>query len=262
MKKLIYIILSALILSVACHKEDVNKNPLSGKIKTVYQYDSLNTLINTSNYIYDDSNKLYKINSDVYNLTFWRNDDTVYVRSSVYNISDSIITYYYGLLGQSGKITLIETTNGNSTIRNFYASYQVSSADILEQIDYNSNVLGYAKVFNLNYDGSNYINYNLITKLTIPPTEYIDTSNYNITYTNIPNNYGFYYYFTAIDLTPFSAFGYYSGKLNTNMPDSIINSKSGQITNFRYTTNLLNQIIEVERFDEGRLFNKFKIVYN
>lgn len=262
MKKLIYIILPALILSVACNKENNAVNQLSGKIKTVYQYDSLNTLINTSNYIYDDSNKLYKINSDVYNLSFWINNDTIYVRSSVYDLSDSVITYYYGLLDHNGKITLVETTNGNSTIRNFYASYQVNAAGILEQIDYNSNLLGYAKVFNLNYDGSNYINYNLITKLSIPPTEYIDTSNYKIIYTNILNNTEFYYYFTAIDFTPFSPFGYHSGKINTNMPDSIINLKSGQITNFRYTTNLLNQIIEVERFDEGRLFNKFKIVYN
>lgn len=259
-KFLFIIILLSFLIS--CQKERTATNSLSGKIKTVTEYDSLNRLVNSTHYLYDDTNGLYCMKSNLDNRVFTKVLDTIILQITLYDTitHDSTIHYLFGYLNNQNKIISVEISDYRYASKISYCQFQTSTNNILQEVIYNTDFVPFKKVYSINYDGANYLQYNVKSQFSIiPPNLIIDTTVYDLSYSNLPLNTGILYYFNFLDLTPFAPFGYFAGKQNTNMPLSIYDSY--RLTNFTYTVNTNNYIYNIKQYKIGRLTKYFNIEY-
>ncbi len=247
MKKLIYIILSALILSVACHKEDVNKNPLSGKIKRSYYYDSLNILRETTDYIYDSNSKLYTLKSNLKIIQLITSDDSLILISKHSDTitHDTITDYQYAYINNMGYIYKIAYLDNNHIFQ-YNQEYITDGSGILQSILFEPSVNEY-KIFDLAFDGFNYLNLKIFNKIELPfpPYQLLDTQKVNYRYTDIVAIYPFTSVVTNTFENNFTIFGYKYALPNSNLISSYYVNGSSDTTHVEYSINNLNRIEEV-----------------
>lgn len=266
MKKLIYIILPALILSVACHKETNTPNLLNGKIKSIGYYDSLNVLLRTTNYIYDDSGNLYMLRTGNQTIACKKNADTVILEFTQIDTltNDTTLSYEYGYLNSQNRIYRVDLSSSASSTRDLYCSYQTTATGVLQEADFNTSNSGYlSKVYDIVFSNQCYTSMKQIVFYSLPPYNNIvyDTMQFNFTFSSIPNNTQIPANLDAISETLFSVFGYRGSIESSKMLSSASIQNSSSISSFIYLQNTLNQIIEIRNIVDGQLYSISKIEY-
>lgn len=262
MKKLFYIIIPALILSVACNKENNAVNQLSGKIKTAYTYDSLNTLIEKNDYYYDASDNLYQIKSNSQRMILSKLNDTLILEIHKYDTLaiDTVTTIQYAYLNNRGYIHKIEYLDSNHT-RQLLSEYLTDANGILlSTLPITNNGIT-TKSFDFLYLNNNYLSYKDYYKFYIsmvPPYYMEDTMEIAITYTDL------------VDLSfpfndpsfrnSFNFFGYKNAVANQNLVKSIMYNSQDTVR-FDYRLNQDSHVIENTFYNNNRYNGKVVLDY-
>lgn len=265
--KFLYII-TLLFIFVSCKKENNTKtnNPLSGKVKRITVYDSLNTMNNFIDYMYNPNDSLYMLKYSNGRILFTKNRDTIMLKTIAYDsiANDSVSSYQYAYLNNQNRIYKIETVPNTPNPKMNYGEYLTDANGILMEANYADRPDIYRnKIYDVQYTTEGYTAFKEIIHFYLPPplTIVFDTVKYNITYSNINNNTQLFSGSEALFETYFSLFGYRIGIAGSKMPEIITATNETTTLSFSYTLNTSNQIIEIKSNENGRLQSRSVIEY-
>ncbi len=258
MKKLIHLIISGLVLCSACNKDNTELNPLSGKLKRALYYDSLNVLRETTDYVYDASDNLYMLKSNLKNMQLYKNGDTLTLITKSLDTTtlDSITHTEYAYLNSSGFIGKIEYSD-NTNIRRFEREYQTNPAGILQNVLFEPSGNS-SKLFDFVYSNGNYIRYKLDYSFTMPfpPfTEMKDTVIFNYTYANLSADLFFAPTATNAFDNAFNYFGYKNALPNNQLMERFYIEGQTDTTHIAYIIKN-NQLTEYINYINNRFAGK------
>jgi hypothetical protein len=237
-----------LLLFYSCEVNDEKLSVISGKVKRISMYDSLNNLTHRYNYFYDNFGQLASIRSLTDRKECRRVGDTVVIKTTTFSATDSVVEMEYGLLNAQGNIIRVESEILPQTERKMKKEYQTNAARELQQIDFAAPPTGYPypmQIFDIVYNGTGYTSYKMAMAYLIDLSGHPlnDTININVSFTTIP------YQPQMIPLDVFftdffDVFGYHPALTNQFMPASM--QYDNALFTYNYILNNNNKIAEIQ----------------
>lgn len=233
---------------LACNKQPLPASVISGKVKRISMYDSLNNLTHRYNYFYDNFGQLASIRSLTDRKECWRIGDTVVIKTTTFSATDSVIEMEYALLNAQGNIIRVESEILQQTERKVKKEYLTNAARELQQIDFAEPPTGHPypfKTFDIVYNGTGYTSYKtaLAYMIDLSGHPFYDTIDINVSFSAIPYQpqmIPLEVFFTDF----FDVFGYHPAITNQFMPVSM--QFDNDFFTYTYILNNNNKIAEIQ----------------